>query len=329
MNECFDATSTTDNVLNGLDLSGKRILITGASAGLGVETSRALVAQGAEVVGAVRDIEKAKRAAQVIRDAAKTGKGAFSLVTLDLADLASVRQCARRLIEDGKFFDVIIANAGVMATPYAQTKDGIEIQFGTNFIGHFVLINQLFPLLNKGARVVILSSAAHARADVDLNDINFKHIPYDPWIAYGRSKTAGILFAVEFDRRAQEYGIRATAVHPGTIQTELQRHYTKEEELAMIAFINEINEKAGRPPFSYKTIRQGAATTVWAAAVAQSEEIGGRYCLDCHVAPLVDEAGSRDGVHSYAVDPDKARALWQVAEKLIGERIEWRETPCI
>lgn len=320
MNNKFNAESTSGEVLKDQDLSGKRILVTGASAGLGVETARALVAHGAEVFGAVRDPEKGKLATQIVRDAAVQGGGKFSLIQLDLADLHNVRLCAARLKESGLSLDIIIANAGVMATPYGLTKDGFETQFGTNFIGHFVLINRLLPLLKTGGRVVILSSGAHSRANIDLNDINFMHSTYDPWIAYGRSKTAGALFALELDRRAQRYGIRAIAVHPGSIRTELQRHYSEDAQDALVASINEANRKAGRPPFRYKDISQGAATSVWAAVVAPAEQAGGRYCEDCHVAQVMDGEGLREGVRSYAADPDQAKALWDKAEKLTGEK---------
>ncbi|NIG36096.1 shikimate dehydrogenase [Pantoea sp. ICBG 828] len=315
----FNAESSTDDVLKGQDLSGKRILVTGASAGLGVETARSLVAHGAEVIGAVRDPDKGELATQAVRDAAVQGGGKFSLIQLDLADLDSVRSCAAKLQEAGKPLDIIIANAGVMATPFGLTKDGYETQFGTNFIGHFVLINRLFSLLKKDGRVIILSSGAHSRANIDLNDINFTHSAYDPWIAYGRSKTACALLALELNRRAQRYGICAIAVHPGSIRTELQRHYSDDEQKAKVASINEANRKAGRPPFRYKNISQGAATSVWAAVVAPSVQAGGRYCEDCHVAQVIDGEGLREGVRSYAADPDQAKALWNKAEELTGE----------
>lgn len=320
MKKEFNAESTTEDVLKDHDLSGLRILVTGASAGLGVETARALVAHGAEVIGAVRDIDKGKLATQIVHEAAIQGGGKFSLIQLDLADLDNVRSCAGKLRDSVSSLDIIIANAGVMATPFGLTKEGFEIQIGTNFIGHFVLVNRLFPLLKKGGRVVILSSGAHSRANIDLNDFNFTHSRYDPWIAYGRSKTADALFALELDRRAQRYGIRAIAVHPGSIRTELQRHYSPEDEEALVASINEANQKAGRPPFRYKDISQGAATTVWAAVAAPVEEAGGRYCEDCHVAKVMDGEGLREGVRSYAADPEQAKALWDKAEELTGEK---------
>src|ERR1700749_4234017 len=220
----FGATSTTEEVLSGVNLQGKRILVTGVSAGLGVETARSLAAHGAHVVGAARDVTKAEAAtAQVRRDAAAQG-GSFELVTLDLASLKSVRACATQLTVKGEPFDLVIANAGVMATPFGHTVDGFETQFGTNHLGHFVLINRIAPLIRQGGRVVILSSTGHRISNVDLNDPNFEHTTYDQFIAYGRSKTANSLFAVGFDKRHRKRGIRATAVHPGAIETELARH---------------------------------------------------------------------------------------------------------
>jgi len=250
----FGEKSTTEDVLAGIDLTGKRILVTGVSAGLGVETARALVAHGAEVVGAARDVAKAERATTEVRAAAETGKGAFSIVELDLASLASVRACADALNADGRQFDVIIANAGVMVPPFGHTADGFETQFGTNHLGHFVLINRIAPLLKDGGRLVNLSSAGHRYSDVDLDDPNFEHTPYEPWIGYGRSKTANILFAVEFDRRHRDRGVRATAVHPGGIQTELGRHMDEGQMAALVASINETAAQAGMPAFEFKTI---------------------------------------------------------------------------
>ena len=225
MTTAFGATSTTDDVLKGVSLSGKRVLVTGVSAGLGVETARALAAHGAEVVGAARDLAKAKAATAEVRAGAANG-GGLQLVELDLASLASVRDCADALIADGGRFDLVIANAGVMACPFGKTADGFETQFGTNHLGHFVLVNRIAALMNPKSRLVNLSSAGHRYSDVDLDDPNFERTPYDPWIGYGRSKTANILFAVEFDRRHKASGVAATAVHPGGIQTELSRHLT-------------------------------------------------------------------------------------------------------
>jgi len=314
MSNPFGAQSTTDEVLAGIDLQGKRALVTGVSAGIGVETARALVACGAHVIGAVRDLDKAEHATATVRDAAAAGRGGFELIQLDLAALSSARACADALVAKGEPLDLIIANAGIMACPYGRTVDGFEIQFGTNHLGHFVLINRLLPLLNASARIVNLSSAGHRFADVDLNDPNFERTEYHPFVAYGRSKTANILFAVELDRRLRERSIRATAVHPGVIQTELGRHMTPE----LIAEIMPTDGSA--PAFVFKTVAQGAATSVWSAVTAAAEAVGGRYCEDCHVAEVTDDPAARAGVRAYALDPERAAALWATSEALVGER---------
>jgi NAD(P)-dependent dehydrogenase (short-subunit alcohol dehydrogenase family) len=318
MTKTFGFESTTDEVLEGVDLSGKRILVTGASAGLGVETARALAAHGAWVVGAARDLQKAEAATAEVRAQASRG-GGLELVQLDLASLASVRACADALMAAGKPFDLVIANAGVMATPQGNTADGFETQFGTNHLGHFVLINRIASLMNPGSRLVNLSSAGHRYADVDLEDPNFERTPYTEFGAYGRSKTANVLFAVEFDRRHKADGIRATAVHPGGIHTELGRHMTPKVLDDLMASIA-ASQPPGAPPFQFKTIPQGAATSVWAGVVAPAEEVGGRYCEDCHVAQIGEGEGLGRGVRAYAVDPDHARALWAKSEEMVGER---------
>lgn len=196
----FGAKSTADEVLSDIDLKGKRFLITGASSGIGRETARSLISHGASVVGAVRNLAKAEPATASVRDAASQGSS-LELIDLNLASLQSIRACADKLLADGQRFDAIIANAGVMATPFGRTIDGFEVQFGTNHLGHFALINGIEPLLAKNGRLVVLSSLAHRGADIDLDDPNFEQQAYDSWVAYSRSKTANSLFAVEFDRR--------------------------------------------------------------------------------------------------------------------------------
>ncbi|CAD6507567.1 SDR family NAD(P)-dependent oxidoreductase [Paraburkholderia sabiae] len=323
MAEKFGATSTTDDVLAGVDLHGKRILVTGVSAGLGVETARALAARGANVVGAARDLDKATRAiAQARRDAA-SGGGSIDLVSLDLANLTSVRACADKLLEKGQPFDVIIANAGVMATPFGKTADGFETQFGTNHIGHFVFVNRLASLLRDGGRLVALASSGHRFSNVDLDDPNFERTPYDPFVAYGRSKTANILFAVAFDQRHRARGVRAAAVHPGGIHTELARHMDEGQMAGLLDSINSQLASEGKPPFQFKTIPQGAATSVWTAVVASAEEVGGRYCENCHVSKLVADdvviTPISEGVRQYALDTANADALWRKTEEMVGE----------
>lgn len=320
MSKSFDAHSTTDEVLAGVDLSGKRVLVTGVSAGLGVETARALAAHGADVVGAARDLAKAEGATAAVREAAAADGGSLELIALDLADLASVRAAADALVEDGRTFDLVIANAGVMAPPFGKTTDGFETQFGTNHLGHFVFINRIASLLKAGSRVVSLASSGHRFSDVNLEDPNFETTEYVPFQAYGRSKTANILFAVEFDRRHKDRGVRATAVHPGGIQTELARHL---DPSFIQQWIDDLNAQAaaqGQPPIEWKTIPQGAATSVWAGVVAPVEDVAGLYCEDCHVAARVDDASQiRAGVRSYALDAANAQALWALSETMVGE----------
>jgi NAD(P)-dependent dehydrogenase (short-subunit alcohol dehydrogenase family) len=323
MVEVLGATATTDEVLYGMNLQGKRILVTGVSAGLGIETARSLAAHGGHVLGAARDLKKAEAAtAQVRRDAATAG-GSFDLVALNLASLKSVRECADELLAKGQFFDVVIANAGVMATPFGHTADGFETQLGTNHLGHFVLINRIAPLLRKGSRVINLSSAGHRFSNIDLDDPNFERTAYEPFVAYGRSKTANILFAVAFDRRHRGRGVRAAAVHPGVIHTELARHMDPSRIEGMIKQMDDQLAAEGKKPFAWKTIPQGAATSVWAGVVAPAEEIGGRYCENCHVGEIVPEgvtiSGVSEGVRGYALDPNNAEALWKKSEEMVGE----------
>ena len=318
----FGAASTTDEVLAGIDLKGKRVLVTGVSAGLGVETARALAGHGAHVIGAARDLRKAETAMAQAWSEAKNG-GGVELMALDLAALASVRAGADKLVATGKPLDLIITNAGVMACPLSRTADGFEMQFGTNHLGHFVLVNRIAALLKPGSRVVALSSMGHRFANVDLDDPNFERTAYDPWLAYGRSKTANILFAVAFDRRHRARGVRATAVHPGGIATELGRHLGEGGLQARLDTLNAELAAKGKPPFHLKSIPQGAATSVWAGVVASADAVGGRYCEDCHVTTRVTD-GDIDmvdgGVRPYALDPANAEALWTKSEELVGER---------
>jgi NAD(P)-dependent dehydrogenase (short-subunit alcohol dehydrogenase family) len=234
-----------------------------------------------------------------------------------------VRACADGLLRAGKRFDVVIANAGVMATPFGHTADGFETQFGTNHLGHFVFVNRISPLISEGGRLINLSSAGHRYSNVDLQDPNFERTPYEPFVAYGRSKTANILFAVAFDRRHRERGIRAAAVHPGGIQTELARHLEPDTIQTIIDQMNQQLAAEGEAPFQWKTIPQGAATSVWAGVVASADEIGGSYCENCHVGNVVPDdvkiSVVREGVRGYALDPNTAEALWKKSEELAGE----------
>jgi NAD(P)-dependent dehydrogenase (short-subunit alcohol dehydrogenase family) len=315
----FDKDSTAEEVLAGVDLSGKRALVTGCSAGIGIETARALAAHGAQVVGAVRDIEKAEKNTEAVRKDAKNG-GGIEFVELDLSSLESVRRCADALVAKGEKFDLVIANAGIMACPKSFTRDGFEMQFGTNHLGHFVFVNRIASLFKANSRLVNLSSAGHRFAKVDLQDPNFEHTAYSEFLAYGRSKTANILFAVEFDRRHKDKGIRATAVHPGVIRTELGRHMPP-------GSMDKLEEqiKATEPTLKWKTIEQGAATSLWAGIVAPANAVGGNYCEDCHVGEVKNvgvDPNVRGGVRQYALDADTAKALWAKSEEMVEEKFE-------
>jgi NAD(P)-dependent dehydrogenase (short-subunit alcohol dehydrogenase family) len=323
MVEVFGATSTTEEVLSGVNLHGKRILVTGVSAGLGIETARSLAAHGAHVVGAARDLTKAETATTEVRKAAVANGGGFELIELDLANLKSVRACADKLLVKEEPFDVVIANAGVMATPFGKTVDGFETQFGTNHLGHFVFVNRIAPLIRAGGRLINLSSAGHRISNVDLQDPNFERTPYDPLVAYGRSKSANILFAVAFDQRHRKRGVRAAAVHPGVIQTELGRYMDPSLLQNLIQQIDKQLTAEGKGPFQWKTIPQGAATSVWAGVVAPADGIGGQYCENCHVGQIAPDhvtiTGASEGVRAYALDPKTAEALWKRSEQLVGE----------
>jgi NAD(P)-dependent dehydrogenase (short-subunit alcohol dehydrogenase family) len=318
MAKTFGAESTADEVLEGVNLTGKRVLVTGVSAGLGVETARSLVAHGATVVGTARDLNKARRA---LGEAfpQQASNPPVALVEADLASLASVRKAASEILAQGKPFDVIIANAGVMACPRGKTADGFETQFGTNHLGHFVFVNRLVPLLKAGGRIATLSSAGHQISDVNVEDPNFEHTEYQPFLGYGRSKTANILYAVALDDRLKGRGIRATSLHPGGIQTELGRHMTPELVAQMMARIEAAAAKGGAA-FRFKSVPQGSATSVWAGFVAPADAVGGHYCEDCHVCEVNDDATSRVGVRSYALNLAHANDLWRKSEEMVGER---------
>jgi len=308
----FGSDSTTDDVLAGVDLTDVNVVITGTSAGLGVETARAVASRGATVVGVVRDLDKARRS---LDEAGATG---VDLYQADLASLASIRAFTDTFYADGHDrIDVLIANAGIMACPQSTTADGFELQFGTNHLGHVLLVGRLLPLLLTGtpARVVMVSSAGHSFSDVSLDDPGFEHTPYDAWTAYGRSKTANVLFAVELDRRLRDRGVRATALHPGGILTDLGRHLTDETMVALV-------EARGGQDVTFKSVPQGAATSVWAGFVAEPDEIGGRYCEDCAVAPVIDDPNASPGVMRYALDPDTAASLWLRSEQMVGESFD-------
>ena len=297
----FDVDTTTDEVVAGLDLAGKTIVVTGATSGLGKESARALASTGAEVVLCGRDDAKGQAVVDEIG-------GATSFQHLDLADLDSVRASADELLARIERLDVLLNNAGVMACPLARTADGFEMQFGTNHLGHFLFTARLFPLLAQSvpSRIVNLSSHGHMIGGVDLDDPNYEHRPYDKWEAYGQAKTANVLFSRELDRRFGDHDVHAYAVHPGMIITELGRHLDE----ADIADIGERTSKrpAGGPSSTFKPVERGAATQVWAAT---GDGIpGGAYLADAAVC---------EQVAPHATDDDVAVRLWALSEDLVGE----------
>lgn len=305
----FDWSSTAAEVAEGHDLSGKRVIVTGATAGLGVETARVLAHCGAEVVVAVRDVA----AAQPLLDEIAGAGGKARAASLDLGDLRSVEAFARA--EGDAPLHLLINNAGIMACPFMTTAQGFEMQLGVNHVGHFLLTTLLLPALRaaKGARVVGVASSGHHWGDFDFEDPNFERRPYDPLVAYGQSKTANILFVLELDRRCRDEGIRAFSLMPGGIQTSLGRHMT-----------DDIRQRLGTDPESaklirWKTVEQGSATTIWAALGRELEGAGGVYLEDCAQA-LPNEPGQRNGVKAWALDPNKAERLWAWSEAAIAKR---------
>ncbi len=303
----FGLRSTADEVLEGIDLSGKLALVTGGYSGLGLETTKALVKAGARVIVPARRPEAAREAL--------SGVERVEVDTLDLSDLDSVKVFADRMLESGRSIDLAILNAGVMASPETRVGPGWELQFATNHLGHFALINRLWPLLaaGEGARVVATSSTGHHASPIRWDNLNFEG-NYVKFEAYGQSKTANALFAVELDRLGAPHGVRAFSVHPGGILTPLQRHMSREEMVAL----QWVDEEGNGVNPGFKTPEQGAATQVWAATSPQLEGKGGVYCEDCDIAEMTQEGGPRTGVKAYAADPEEAKRLWDLSAELTG-----------
>jgi NAD(P)-dependent dehydrogenase (short-subunit alcohol dehydrogenase family) len=309
----FGHETMTDEVLDGIDLSGKLALVTGGAGGLGAETARALASQGARVVITARDLAKGEAAAKAIRES--TGNEGVRVEELELGCLASVRAFAERFLARDDALHILVNNAGVMACPFDKTADGFELQFGTNHLGHFFMTCLIAPALLRGApaRVVSLSSRGHQQSPVVFDDIGFERRPYDKWAAYGQSKTANVLFAVELERRLGARGVHAYAVHPGVIPTDLARHL----EPADYTMMRERAAARGGE-LKLKSVAAGAATSVYAATAPELEGRGGVYLEDCRVAPVDDRESAGSGVRSYAVDPDAAKRLWSLSEEMVG-----------
>ena len=303
----FDARSTAADVVQDIDLTGRRAVVTGAASGIGVETARALAGAGAEVTLAVRNVRAGGRAADDIRTT--TGNGQVRVGALDLADRASLAAFVSAW--DGPLH-ILVDNAGIMATPETRTPEGWELQFATNHLGHFALATGLHRALASAghARIVSVSSSAHLRSPVIFADIHFRRRAYDPWLAYGQSKTANVLFAVEATRRWADDGIIANALMPGAIRTQLQRYVTNEE-------LDRLRAQMGDSPVNWKTPEQGAATSVLVATSPLLEGVGGRYFEDCNEAGL-HEPGTTTGVAAYALDHEVADRLWRVSADLLA-----------
>ncbi|MEU1753838.1 SDR family NAD(P)-dependent oxidoreductase [Micromonospora matsumotoense] len=302
----FDAGSTALEVVRDVDLTGRRAVVTGGASGIGVETARALAAAGADVTLAVRDLEAGQRAARDIT--ATTGNDRLLVAPLDLADQASV--AAFVAAWDGPLH-LLVGNAGIMASPERRTPEGWELQFATNHLGHFALATGLHRALAAadGARIVSVSSAAHLRSPVVFDDIHFRQRPYDPWQAYGQSKTANVLFAVEATRRWADDGIFSNALMPGAIRTNLQRYVSAED-------LERMRAASGGGAANWKTVAQGAATSVLVATSPLLAGIGGRYFEDCQQA-APHQPGTRTGVAAYALDPAAAEQLWTVSAQTL------------
>lgn len=302
----FGAATTAAQVLEGCDLSNVTAIVTGGHSGLGLETTRALANAGARVIVAARDAEAAR--------AKISGISNVEVERLDLSDLASARDFAQRFLATDRHIDILIGSAGIMACPETRVGSGWEAQFATNHLGHYALVNLLWPALKGGARVVAVSSAGHHQSGIRWDDVQFTH-GYDKWLAYGQSKTANALFAVYLDRLGQREGVRAFSLHPGKIFTPLQRHLPQDEMIA--AGWLDTHGNPADPTF--KTTQQGAATQVWAATSLQLECMGGLYCEDCEIAALDEsEPPSFIGVRPYAIDLEQAQRLWALSAQLTG-----------
>lgn len=316
--DSFGAETTTNDVLDGIDLSGKRVVITGGASGIGKETARAMAAKGASVVIPARDLEKGEAAAKEIISV--TGNRDVEVMELDLGSMESIRGFADTFLAKYDRIDLLINNAGVMACPHAETTDGLEMQFGTNHIGHFLMTNLLVPAILNGdsPRIVNLSSRGHHRDEVHFDDLNFENREYEKWAAYGQAKTANVLFSVGLENRLANKDVHSLAVHPGGIVTNLGRHLTEADVAELMA---RMTESSGDGPV-LKSVEAGAATTCYAATAPELEGKGGIYLEDCHVADVDDDdpAGS---VRSYAVDPANADKLWSLSEEIVGQKFSY------
>ncbi len=309
----FGETSTASQVINGIDLNGKIIIVTGGHSGIGLETTKILSEAGATIIVGARDIAKAGQALAEVKN--------ISIMELDLSEPLSVNEFAGKYRKSFDRCDILINNAGIMATPLLRNSLGYEMQFATNHLGHFQLTANLWNELCKTkARVICLSSLGHRFSGVHFDDPNFNIHPYEKWTAYGQSKTANSLFAVQLDKIGKEYGVRAFAVHPGRItSTDLNRFMSDEEKATATSAASTVPNYV---PSFIKSIAQGAATTIWCATSPQLESIGGVYCADCDISPIVENDSPQvNGVRRWAINPSMAEQLWTLSEKLTG--VDW------
>jgi len=313
----FGWESTAAEVAAGVDLSGKTAVVTGGSSGLGAESARVLASRGATVVIGARDVPKAEKVAAEIRS--QTGNDAVTVAALELGSRGSIRTFAESVQIQHPAIQILINNAGVMACPLARIEHGYEMQLGTNHLGHFLLTGLLAPALRRGApsRIVCVSSSGHRFSTVNFEDPHYQKRPYDKWEAYGQSKTANIWHALELDRRLQKHGVRANALHPGAIMTELGRHLKPEDIETLRA------RASGGGGIRWKKPENGAATQVWAATAPELEGRGGLYLEDCHVAGPSRDLNAQQGYAPWGLDSDGAKRLWPVSEEMVGQKFDW------
>ena len=316
VNSPFGYRSTAGEVIDGIDLSGRCVVVTGGYSGIGTETVRAIAAAGAQVIVGARRTGQA-------HDVLDALDGDIAILPLDLADPASIDAFAEAVAGRTDTIDILINNAAIMASPLGRDARGYEMQFATNHLGHFQLTARLWPLLlaGGGARVVALSSIGHRLHGLDLDDPNFERRDYDKWLAYGQAKSANALFALQLDKLGESRGVRAFAVHPGGIATPLQRHLTMEEQRAMGWY-----DEDGNVHEAFKSTEEGAATTVWCAVSPLLEGKGGVYCEDCEVAVAADPEKPRaGGYYPHIRDEDLAGKLWTKSEAMTGKVLRWKK----
>ena len=321
----FGHHSTTDEVLEGIDLTGKRALVTGGASGIGAETVRALASKGAEVIIAARSQEHAEKVKAKVT--AGTGNDKIEFLFLELASLSKLKTSADDFLSRYDSLDLLINNAGIMACPQDKTEDGFELQFGSNHIGHFYFTNLIMPALLKAApsRIISLSSLGHRASPIVFSDIHYENRDYEKWEAYGQAKTANALFAVELNKRFADRDVEAFAVHPGVIATRLSRHMTQED---FDRILNENkpskdNDGEGKSTGGMKTVEQGAATSCFAATAPELTGKGGAYLENCHIAERVpDDSNMHGGIRHFAYDAAAAEKLWTVSEEMVGQKFD-------